>query len=156
MPLNETTQVQYVQVAIHGKSAYIIKIPSSCYFKYTIEKISKYYQHWSGKKKKAGKSQAENVEQLAFSYLFILCKINIQTTISKFGSLIYLFFSGHETGRMTSLPKTSVMDVGNLLAIADSWISPNGFHWRRVQKGSLPGRNCSRFLHTCGPLFRVF
>lgn len=38
MPLNETTQVQYVQVAIHGKSAYIIKIPSSCYFKYTIEK----------------------------------------------------------------------------------------------------------------------
>jgi len=36
--LNETTQVQYIQVAIHGKSAYIIKIPSSCYFKYTIEK----------------------------------------------------------------------------------------------------------------------
>lgn len=25
MPLNETTQVQYVQVAIHGKSAYIKK-----------------------------------------------------------------------------------------------------------------------------------
>ncbi len=156
MPLNETTQVQIVQVAIHGKSAYIIKNPFQFAISNTQLKNKQVLSALIWEKKRRG-SHKQKMLNNWYSLISLSCvKSTSRPQFQRFVHLFVSSFPGHETGRMPSLLKTSVMDVGNLLAIADSWISPNGFHWRRVQKGSLPGRNCSRFLHTCGPLFRVF